>query len=105
MSSESVNEGLVVAPEMKQSEGLDLDTSNNHHDRAAEGVKKEQSSEWPSSEHNIKSGKDDLTLAQLSKAAPRSPSPSSTVSLSTLSLICVCVRACVFSFFSLNFVG
>ncbi|GFY86501.1 hypothetical protein Acr_05g0001400 [Actinidia rufa] len=77
-SSESVNEGLVLAPEMKQSEGLDLDTSNNHHDCAEEGVKKEQSSEWPSSEQSIKSGKEDLTLAQFSKAAPRSPSPSST---------------------------
>ncbi|GFS34247.1 hypothetical protein Acr_00g0032910 [Actinidia rufa] len=78
MSSESVNEGLVVASERKQSEGIDLDTSSNHHDRAEEVVKKEQSSEWPSSEQSIKSGKDDLTLAQLSKAAPRSHSSSYT---------------------------
>ncbi|GFZ18756.1 hypothetical protein Acr_27g0004950 [Actinidia rufa] len=78
MSSESVNEGLVVASERKQSEGIDFDTSSNHHDRAEEVVKKEQSSEWPSSEQSIKSGKDDLTLAQLSKAAPRSHSSSYT---------------------------
>ncbi|PSR87985.1 B3 domain-containing protein [Actinidia chinensis var. chinensis] len=83
MSSESVNEGLVVASERKQSEGIDLDTSSNHHDRTEEVVKKEQSSEWPSSEQSIKSGKDDLTPAQLSKAAPRSHSPSYTVSLYT----------------------
>ncbi|XP_057481555.1 B3 domain-containing protein Os01g0234100-like isoform X2 [Actinidia eriantha] len=78
MSSESVNEGLLVASERKQSEGIDLDSSSNHQDRAEEVVKKEQSSEWPSSEQSIKSEKDDLTLAQLSKAAPRSHSPSYT---------------------------